>query len=48
MLISEVTCEKSFSKVKIIKNELQNSMTDKCLSDLTESAVDCNFDINYE
>jgi hypothetical protein len=35
MPVSQVTCERSFSNMKIIKNSLQNSMTDKRLSDLT-------------
>jgi len=48
MPISQVTCERSFSKMKIIKNYLQNSMADKRLSDLTILAVEHDFDINYE
>ncbi len=46
--ISQVTCERSFSKMKITKNYLRNSMTDKRLSDLTVLAVVRDFDINYE
>jgi hypothetical protein len=46
--ISTVTCEKSFSNMKIIKNYLQNSMTDKLLSDLTVLVVERDFDIHYE
>ncbi|CAF4787549.1 unnamed protein product, partial [Rotaria sp. Silwood2] len=48
MLISQVTCERAFSKMKIIKNYLQNSMTDKRLSDLTVLAIERDFDINFE
>jgi len=48
MPISQVTCERSFSKMKIIKNYLRNSMTDKRLSDLTVLAIERDFDINYE
>jgi len=46
--ISQVTCERSFSKMKIIKNYLRNSMSDKRLSDLTVLAIERDFDINYE
>ena len=48
MPISQVTCERSFSNMKIIKNYLRNAMTDKRLSDLTVMAVERDFDINYE
>ena len=48
MPISQVTCERSFSKMKIIKNYLRNSMSDRWLSDLTVLAVERDFDINYE
>ncbi|CAF3436037.1 unnamed protein product [Rotaria socialis] len=48
MPISQATCERSFSQMKIIKNYLRNSMTDTRLSDLTILAVERDFDINYE
>ena len=48
MPISQVTCERSFSKTKIIKNYLRNSMSDKRLSDLTVLAIERDFDTNYE
>ena len=48
MPISQVTGERSFSKMKIIKNYLRNSMSDKRLSDLTVLAVERDFDIDYE
>jgi hypothetical protein len=40
MPISQVTCERSFSKLKIIKNYLRNSMTDERLSDLTFLSIE--------
>lgn len=48
MPISQVTCERSFSKMKIIKNYLRNSMSDKRLSDLIVLAIERDFNINYE
>ena len=48
MPISQVIYEKSFSKMKIIKNYLRNSMFHERLSDLTVVAVELDFDINYE
>ena len=48
MPISQVTCERSFSKMLIITNYLRNSMSDKRLSDLTVLAIERDFDINYE
>lgn len=48
MPISQVTCERSFSKMKIIKNHLRNSMTDQRLSDLTVLAVERDFEIDFE
>ena len=48
MPISQVTCERSFSKMKIIKNYLRNSMSDKRLSDLTILAIERDLDINYK
>ncbi|CAF3409543.1 unnamed protein product [Rotaria socialis] len=48
MPISQVTCERSFSKMKLIKNYLRNSMTNERLSDLTVMAIERDFEINYE
>ncbi|CAF4010939.1 unnamed protein product [Rotaria sp. Silwood1] len=48
MPISQVACERSFSKMKIIKNYLRNSMSDKRSSDLTVMAVERNIAIDYE
>lgn len=39
MSVSQVTCERSFSKMKIIKNYLRNSMSDARRSDLTVLAM---------
>ncbi len=48
MPVSQVTCERSFSKMKLIKNYLRNLMTDRRLSDLTILAIERDFDIDYE
>ncbi|CAF1263221.1 unnamed protein product [Adineta ricciae] len=48
MPISQVTCERSFSKMKIIKNYLRNSMTDQRLSDLAVLTVERDFEIDFE
>jgi hypothetical protein len=48
MPVSQVTCERSFSKMKIIKNYLRNSMSDARLSDLTVLAIEREIFIDYE
>lgn len=48
MPVSQVTCERSFSKMKIIKNYLRNSMTDNRLSDLTLLSIERDIVIDYE
>ncbi|CAM2727046.1 unnamed protein product [Rotaria socialis] len=48
MPISQDTSERSFSKMKIIKNYLRNSMSDKRLSDLTVLTVERGIVIDYE
>ena len=48
MPIYQVTCERSFSKMKIIKNYLRNSMSDTRLSDLTILAIERDLGINYK
>ncbi|CAF3940858.1 unnamed protein product, partial [Rotaria sp. Silwood1] len=48
MPVSQVTCERSFSKMKIIKNYLRNSMSDARLSDLTVLAIERDIFIDYE
>ena len=48
MPISQTTCERSFSKVKIIKNYLRNWMSGARLSDLTILAIERDISIDYE
>lgn len=48
MPISQVTCERSFSKMKIMKNYLRNSMSDQRLSDLTLLAMERDIVFDYE
>jgi len=46
--VSSTTCDRSFSKMKIIKTYLRNSMTDDRLSDLAVLAVERDIHINFE
>ena len=48
MPVSQVTCERSFSKLKIIKNYLRNTMTDQRLSNLTIMAIERDVPVDYE
>ena len=48
MPVSQVTCERSFSKMKIIKNYLRNSMSDDRLSHLTLLSIVRDIVIDYE
>ena len=48
MPISQVSCERSFSKMKIIKNYLRSSMSDQRLSDLTILAIERDIEINFD
>lgn len=48
MPISQVTCERSFSKMKLIKTYARNSMNDDRLSDLTILAIERAFEIDFE
>lgn len=48
MPISQVTCERNFSKVKLTKTYARNSMNDDCLSDLIVLAKECSFQIDFE
>ena len=48
MPVSQVTCERSFSKLKIIKNYLRNTMTDQRLSNLTLMAIERDVPVDYE
>ncbi|CAF4677174.1 unnamed protein product [Rotaria sp. Silwood2] len=46
--VSSTTCERSFSRMKLIKTYCRNSMGDERLSDLTLLAVKRDFDIDLE
>jgi hypothetical protein len=48
MPVSQVTCERSFSKLKIIKNYLRNTMTDQRLSNLTLLAIERDVRVDYD
>ena len=48
MPVSQVTCERSFSKMNIIKSYLRNSMSDQRLSDLTVLAFERDFEVDFE
>ena len=48
MPVSQVTCERSFSKLKIIKTHLRNTMADQRLSDLTIMAIEREIHVDYE
>ena len=46
--VSSTTCERTFSKMKLIKTSIRNSMTDDRLSDLCLLAVERNISVNFE
>ena len=46
--VSSTTCERSFSRMKLIKTYSQNSTGDERLSDLTVLAVERTFNIDLE
>ncbi|CAF4608958.1 unnamed protein product, partial [Rotaria socialis] len=46
--VSSVVCERSFSRMKLIKNYARNSMGDERLSDLSVLAIEREFDIDFE
>lgn len=48
MPVSQVACEKSFSKMEIIKNYLRNSMSDARLSHLTLLVIERDIIMAYE
>ena len=48
MPVSQVTCERSFSKLRIIKNHLRSTMTDQRLNDLTIMAIEREIPVDYE
>ena len=46
--VSSTTCERTFSKMKLIKTTTRNTMSDTRLSDLCVLAVERDFNINFE
>lgn len=46
--VSSTTCERTFSKMKLIKTKTRNSMSDGRLSDLCILAIERDFDIDLE
>jgi hypothetical protein len=46
--ISSTTCERTFSKIKLIKTTTRNTMSDTRLNDLCVLAVEHDFNINFE
>lgn len=46
--VSSTTCERTFSKMKLIKTAVRNSMSDDRLSDLCLLAVECDINVNFE
>jgi hypothetical protein len=48
MPVSQVTCERRFSKRKLIKTYTRNSMNDDRLSDLTTLVIERSFEIDFE
>ncbi len=46
--ISSTKCERTFSKMKLIKTTTRNTMSDIRLSDLCVLAVERDFNINFE
>ncbi len=46
--VSSTTCERTFSKMKLIKTTTRNTMSDNRLNDLCILAVERDFNINFE
>ena len=46
--VSLTTCERTFSKMKLIKTIIRSTMSDIRLSDLCALAVERDFSINFE
>ncbi|CAF1518073.1 unnamed protein product [Rotaria sordida] len=46
--VSSTTCERTFSKMKLIKTTVRNTMSDDRLSDLCLLAVERDIDVNFE
>ncbi|CAF1268253.1 unnamed protein product [Rotaria sordida] len=48
MPVSSTTCERTFSKMKMIKTTIRNTMTDDRLSDICLIAVERDIELNFE
>ncbi|CAF2050659.1 unnamed protein product [Rotaria magnacalcarata] len=48
MPVSSTTCERTFSKMKMIKTTIRSTMTDDRLSDLCLIAVERDIELNFE
>jgi hypothetical protein len=48
ILVSSTTCERTFSKMNLIKTTTRNTMSDTRLSELCVLAVERDFNINFE
>lgn len=46
--VGSVTTERSFSKLKIIKNRLRSTMTGERLENLMKISCESDIDINYD
>lgn len=46
--ISSTTCERTFSKMKLIKTRIRNTMKDERLSDLCLLSIERDFQIDFE
>ncbi len=46
--VSSTTCERTFSKMKLIKTTTRNTMSDTRLDDLCVLAVERDFNINFD
>lgn len=48
MPVSSTTCERTFSKMKLIKTTIRNTMTDDRLSDLCLIAIERDIEVDFE
>ena len=48
MSVSSTTCERTFTKMKMIKTIIRNTMTDDRLSDLCLIAIERDIEIDFE
>ena len=46
--ISSTTCERTFSKMKLITTKTRKSMSDSRLSDLCAFAIERDYDVDFE